>query len=122
MSRTLDGLSVGGNVKIIRRKVGTYARSWGFGIDVAGKYTLGNFVFGVVGRDITTTLNAWAFNVADLQEQLNKAHKRIAELLEPSIDTLEEQLVRKVMVSRGLDPSNVEDIKEYWKDYHGIED
>jgi ribosomal protein S13 len=61
-------------------------------------------------------------NVADLQEQLNKAHKRIAELLEPSIDTLEEQLVRKVMVSRGLDPSNAEDIKEYWKDYHGIED
>ena len=59
-------------------------------------------------------------NVADLQEQLNKAHKRIAELLEPSIDTLEEQLVRKVMVSRGLDPRNAEDIKEYWKDYHGL--
>ena len=61
-------------------------------------------------------------NVADLQEQLNRAHKRIAELLEPSVDTLEEQLVRKVMTSRGLDPSNAEDIKEYWKDYHGIED
>ncbi len=61
-------------------------------------------------------------NVADLQEQLNRAHKRIAELLEPSVDTLEEQLVRKVMTSSGLDPSNAEDIKEYWKDYHGIED
>lgn len=61
-------------------------------------------------------------NVADLQEQLNRAHKRIAELLEPSVETLEEQLVRKVMTSRGLDPSNAEDIKEYWKDYHGIED
>lgn len=61
-------------------------------------------------------------NVADLQEQLNRAHKRIAELLEPSVDMLEEQLVRKVMTSRGLDPSNAEDIKEYWRDYHGIED
>ena len=61
-------------------------------------------------------------NVADLQEQLNRAHKRIAELLNPSVDMLEEQLVRKVMTSRGLDPSNAEDIKEYWKDYHGIED
>jgi hypothetical protein len=61
-------------------------------------------------------------NVADLQEQLNRAHKRIAELLNPSVDTLEEQLVRKVMTSRGLDPSNAEDIKEYWRDYHGIED
>lgn len=61
-------------------------------------------------------------NVADLQEQLNRAHKRIAELLEPSVDMLEEQLISKVMTSRGLDPSNAEDIKEYWKDYHGIED
>ena len=61
-------------------------------------------------------------NVADLQGQLNAAHKRIAELLEPSIETLEEQLIRKVMVSRGLDPSNSDDIKEYWRDYHGIED
>ena len=61
-------------------------------------------------------------NVRDLQEQLNRAHKRIAELLEPSIESLEEQLIRKVMLSRGLDPANSEDIKEYWRDYHGIED
>ena len=61
-------------------------------------------------------------NVRDLQEQLNRAHKRIAELLEPSIESLEEQLVRKVMLSRGLDPANSEDIKEYWRDYHGIKD
>ena len=61
-------------------------------------------------------------NVADLQWQLNAAHKRIAELLEPSIETLEEQLIRKVMISRGLDPSNSDDIKEYWRDFHGIED
>ena len=61
-------------------------------------------------------------NVADLQGQLNAAHKRIAELLEPSIETLEEQLIRKVMISRGLDRSNSDDIKEYWRDYHGIED
>ena len=33
-------------------------------------------------------------NVRDLQEQLNRAHKRIAELLEPSIESLEEQLIR----------------------------
>ena len=61
-------------------------------------------------------------NVGDLQEQLNRAHKRIAELLEPSIESLEEQLIRKVMLSRGLDPTNSEDIKEYWRDYHGIKD
>ena len=60
-------------------------------------------------------------NVRDLQEQLNRAHKRIAELLEPSIESLEEQLVRKVMLSRGLDPTTRRH-QEYWRDYHGIKD
>ncbi len=48
--------------------------------------------------------------------------ERFQILLEPSIESLEEQLIRKVMLSRGLDPNNSEDIKEYWRDYHGIED
>ena len=61
-------------------------------------------------------------NVRDLQAQINRAHKRNAELREPSIESLEEQLIRKVMFSRGLDPTNSEDIKEYWRDYHGIKD
>lgn len=57
-----DGLSYGANVKIVHRKVGEYGKSWGFGIDVGAQYKLKNFIFSAVGRDITTTFNAWSYN------------------------------------------------------------
>lgn len=57
-----NGLSYGANVKIIHRKVGEYGKSWGFGIDVAAQYKLNKFTFAAVGRDITTTFNAWSYN------------------------------------------------------------
>lgn len=57
-----DGLSYGANVKVIHRKVGEYGKSWGFGIDIGAQYKLNNFIFSGVGRDITTTFNAWSYN------------------------------------------------------------
>ncbi|WP_017257853.1 putative type IX sorting system protein PorV2 [Pedobacter arcticus] len=57
-----NGLSYGANVKIIHRKVGEYGKSWGFGIDVAAQYKFKKFTFAAVGRDITTTFNAWSYN------------------------------------------------------------
>ena len=56
------GLSYGANVKIVHRTIGQYGKSWGFGIDVGAQYKLNNFTFAVVGRDITTTFNAWSYN------------------------------------------------------------
>jgi hypothetical protein len=64
----IEGLSVGANAKIIRRVGGTFADSWGFGIDIAGKYTYKNWIFGVMARDITTTFNSWTFYTDDLEE------------------------------------------------------
>lgn len=57
-----NGLSYGANVKIIHRKVGEYGKSWGFGIDVGAQYKFNKFTFAAVGRDITTTFNAWSYN------------------------------------------------------------
>jgi hypothetical protein len=62
----IEGLSVGGNFKVIYRHVGDFARSWGFGLDAAVNYRLGDhWRFGAVFRDITTTFNAWSFNLDD---------------------------------------------------------
>lgn len=55
-------LRVGGNAKIIRRIIGTFGNSWGFGLDLAAMYEIEKFKFSLVGRDITTTFNAWSFN------------------------------------------------------------
>lgn len=57
-----NGLSYGANVKVIHRKVGEYGKSWGFGIDVGAQYKINHFTFAAVGRDITTTFNAWSYN------------------------------------------------------------
>ena len=64
----IPNLSLGGNVKLIYRKTGDFARAWGFGFDVAGRYRLNRWNFGAVIRDATSTFNAWSFNTSDLQE------------------------------------------------------
>jgi len=60
-----DKLNVGGSGKIIHRKVGDFAKSWGFGIDFAATYKLGNWKIAALSRDITTTFNAWSFSLTD---------------------------------------------------------
>jgi hypothetical protein len=69
----IEGLSVGGNVKIIRRKVGDFGGSWGFGIDLSAQYQLNNWQFGAVLRDATSTFNAWSFN---LDEKMKDVFER----------------------------------------------
>lgn len=57
------GLSVGATPKIVHRRVGKFANSWGFGVDLAAQYKLNkHFQFGAMLKDITTTFNAWSFN------------------------------------------------------------
>jgi hypothetical protein len=54
-----ENLSIGGNVKVIRRVIGTLAGAWGVGADLGIQYKVGKFRLAAVGRDITTTYNAW---------------------------------------------------------------
>lgn len=61
----VENLRVGGNVKIIRRKVGDFGGSWGFGIDLAAQYKLNQWKFGAIFRDATSTFNAWSFTLDD---------------------------------------------------------
>ncbi len=59
----IEGLSYGANVKIIHRNVGDFADAWGFGFDVGMQYEKGKWMFAAVGRDVTTTFNAWSSNL-----------------------------------------------------------
>jgi hypothetical protein len=60
----LKGIDIGGSVKIVRRKIGDFANSWGFGIDAGLNYKLAkNWKFSLVGRDITGTFNAWSYTL-----------------------------------------------------------
>lgn len=61
----LDGLNIGFNAKVVRRIIGDFATSWGFGMDAAIQFeTKSDWKFGVMARDITTTFNAWNIDEA----------------------------------------------------------
>lgn len=61
----IDNLRIGANVKIIRRRIGDFGGSWGFGIDAGAQYQLKKWKFGAVLRDVTSTFNAWSFTLDD---------------------------------------------------------
>ena len=62
----IEGLDFGGNLKIIRRVVGEFASAWGFGVDVAARYSYEGWTFGAVMRDAAGTFNVWQFNGENL--------------------------------------------------------
>lgn len=59
----IPGLSLGANAKVIHRSIGSFARAWGFGLDLAAVYRHKNWRFAAVGRDITTTYNTWTYSL-----------------------------------------------------------
>jgi len=73
------GLSVGGNIKIVYRKVGQFASATGFGADLSATYRKNNWLFGAVIRDATNTFNAWSFNTEELEEVFLRTGNEIPE-------------------------------------------
>lgn len=67
---TEQHLSFGVNAKVIHRSVGSFARSWGFGIDAALRYRNGRWNLGLVARDLTTTFNAWSFSFSEREKEV----------------------------------------------------
>jgi hypothetical protein len=67
----IQGLRYGVNVKVIRRLAGEFASAWGFGLDAGLQYEKGKWSFGAMGRDITSTFNAWSFNKSTFEEAFN---------------------------------------------------
>ena len=65
---SIEGLSYGANAKLIHRKVGEFGNAWGFGLDAGIQYNLGKWQFAAMGRDITSTFNAWSFNTEKFQD------------------------------------------------------
>lgn len=55
----VQGFSYGVNAKVIRRIIGKFANSWGFGFDLGLQFEKNNWKFGAMLRDISTTYNIW---------------------------------------------------------------
>jgi hypothetical protein len=66
----VKGLSYGANVKLIYRQIGSFAQAYGFGLDVGVQYRTGQWYLGAMGRDITSTFNAWTFDLSDDMQEV----------------------------------------------------
>lgn len=65
---TASDFRYGVNAKVIRRIIGEFASSWGFGFDVGCQYTQNNWQYGLMVRDIITTYNIWNINEEKYKE------------------------------------------------------
>ncbi|WP_449451372.1 putative type IX sorting system protein PorV2 [Tenacibaculum holothuriorum] len=78
----LDGFQLGVNAKIVRRVIGDFATSWGFGFDAGIQFERNNWKFGLMVRDITTTFNVWSINKAEFDKIKNAISGQNQELPE----------------------------------------
>ncbi|MBK8626521.1 MAG: PorV/PorQ family protein [Saprospiraceae bacterium] len=66
-----ERFSVGANVKVIHRSIGAFGKAWGFGADISARYKMNDHItFGASARDITTTFNAWSFNLTEDEKKV----------------------------------------------------
>lgn len=71
---TLKEIQYGVNAKVIRRIIGDFANSWGFGFDAGIQYQKNDWQFGAMVRDLTTTYNVWAID----EEKYNEIKDAVA--------------------------------------------
>ena len=87
------GLNYGINAKVIRRIIGDFASSWGFGFDAGIQFeTENNWKIGVMARDITTTFNASAIDdeeFATIQDAVAGQNQELPETTEITIPKLQ---------------------------------
>tara|TARA_R110001583_G_scaffold41445_1_gene131902 strand:+ start:1999 stop:3063 length:1065 start_codon:yes stop_codon:yes gene_type:complete len=87
-SLAVPGLNLGLNTKIVRRIIGDFATSWGFGLDAAAQYKRNGWQYGLMIRDITTTFNTWSINKNEFEKIKNSIVGQNQELPENTEITL----------------------------------
>lgn len=100
------GLNYGANAKIIRRIIGDFASSWGFGLDIGAQYsTTKNWNFGIMARDITTTFNTWQFNddkINQIKTAIDGQNQELPEQTEITIPKLQLGVSKKIAFKNKL--------------------
>ncbi|MFD2823348.1 PorV/PorQ family protein [Lacinutrix iliipiscaria] len=95
----IPGFNYGINAKVIRRVIGKFASSWGFGLDAAIQFeTRNEWKIGLMARDITTTFNAWAIDkdeFATVQNAVENQNQELPESTELTIPKLQFGVAKK---------------------------
>ncbi|HLA52893.1 MAG TPA: PorV/PorQ family protein [Flavitalea sp.] len=63
-------INAGLNAKVIHRKAGDFTSAWGFGFDAGVQIQSEKWKLGIMARDVTTTFNAWSFNLTEKMREV----------------------------------------------------
>lgn len=94
----LEGFNYGINAKVVRRIIGDFASSWGFGLDAAVQFKNDKWMFGLMARDITTSFNAWSIDeekFAEIKGAVEGQNQELPETTEITIPKLQIGAARK---------------------------
>jgi len=97
----LQGFTYGVNAKVIRRIIGDFADSWGFGFDVGFQFEKNNWRYGLMFRDITTTYNIWNINEKEYQtigDAVSGENQELPETTEITAPKLQIGIARKFII------------------------
>jgi len=98
----IENLHFGANAKIIRRIIGKFADSWGFGFDLGVQYKHQDWQFGLMVRDITTTFNTWSIDkkrLEDIQNAVEGENQEVPESTEITLPKLQLGAARSFVLS-----------------------
>lgn len=84
----IEGFQYGINAKVIKRVIGKFANSWGFGFDFGLQFDRNDWHFGLMLRDITTTYNIWNIDEDEFKKISNAIPGKNQDLPESSEITL----------------------------------
>jgi len=97
----LNGISYGVNAKVIRRVIGEFANSWGFGFDIGFQYEKNDWMLGLMLRDITTTYNIWNINEDEFEKiagAIDGQNQELPETTEITLPKAQFGLARKFII------------------------
>lgn len=99
----LKNIHFGINAKVIRRTIGKFANSWGVGLDAGIQYQRGDWKFGLMVRDISTTFNIWNIDedaFATIQNAIPGQNQELPETTEITKPKVQFGVARKFNLGR----------------------
>lgn len=97
----LDGFTYGVNAKVIRRVIGDFADSWGFGFDLGIQFEKNDWKYGLMLRDITTTYNIWNINEEEyetIKDAVSGQNQELPETTEITMPKAQLGIARKFII------------------------
>ncbi len=98
-------INVGFNAKIIHRRIGKFATSYGFGFDAGMQMNRGKWHYGLMIRDITTTFNVWSINdeaFAQIQDAIPGSNQELPETTELTIPKVQAGITKDWNITRDI--------------------